>query len=453
MARIAGTDWGTDYITVKVSGITASTAKYIEFYIDGTLDKYYTLSTTSKSHTYTGLRPDTSYELSAIVYDSSWNSLPFANNSTTERTLAESTPDWTLATGTFGANISSTASKSVSIDPYCLLRYSVSFATSGTATFYTTGSLDTIGYVTTSTGWNSTTGYPNNTSITDDDSGSGSNCKITTEVNAGTTYYFWVRCYDENKSGSLTSYCEPPASAWVLQTANLSTVSTSISRSLSIAKKTMYRYQMTFAKSGKVTFASSGSTDTHGYLSTTTAWDNSTGVPTSYIEFGDDEDGVNFSFSRSVTAGTTYYLWVRGYNDATSGSTTVLITPSPVEPWDWTASNGSATAAQTKAAYGAITSKGAVSNFSYLVWNDMVDKVLEIMDAAGVTWNTKFASAASTKMTSSNKTLTATRFNSLRHNIGLYSSTGIGDVAAGQLVYGAYFITLTSCMNDWLSTI
>ena len=87
MASISVTDYDTDYITVKVSGLSTA-AKYIEFYIDGDLERYYTLSGTSKSHTYTGLEPGTRYTLSAIVYDSNWNQLAFKANSVTQKTAS-----------------------------------------------------------------------------------------------------------------------------------------------------------------------------------------------------------------------------------------------------------------------------------------------------------------------------------------------------------------------------
>lgn len=79
MASIDVTAYGTDYITVKVSGLSTNAA-HIEFYIDGDLDKHYALSGTSKSHKYTGLEPDTEYRLSAIVYNSNWEVLPFKSN-------------------------------------------------------------------------------------------------------------------------------------------------------------------------------------------------------------------------------------------------------------------------------------------------------------------------------------------------------------------------------------
>ena len=87
MAAITVTDYDTDYITVEVSGMS-TIAKHIEFYIDGNLDKYYALSGTSKSHTYTGLSPGTSYTMYAVVYDVDWNQLPFAANSVTQKTAS-----------------------------------------------------------------------------------------------------------------------------------------------------------------------------------------------------------------------------------------------------------------------------------------------------------------------------------------------------------------------------
>lgn len=121
-----------------------------------------------------------------------------------------------------------------------------------------------------------------------------------------------------------------------------------------------------------------------------------------------------------------------------------------VSAWSWSSSNGTASASQTKAAYTALTNNGSTSDFSYLVWNDMCSKVIEIENAAGLTWSTKYASYADTKMSSSDKVLTATRFNSLRYNIGRSYSTDIKEVSSGDTVYAWYFTTLARCMNSWI---
>lgn len=118
-----------------------------------------------------------------------------------------------------------------------------------------------------------------------------------------------------------------------------------------------------------------------------------------------------------------------------------------VTPWSWLASNGSATAAQTQTAYNAVLDRGKVNAFSYLVWNDLVDKVYDYRTAKGHQWANNYASYANTRMSASNKTLTATKFNSLRYNIGSLYSTGIAEVATGDPVYGGYFVTLADCIN------
>ncbi len=122
-----------------------------------------------------------------------------------------------------------------------------------------------------------------------------------------------------------------------------------------------------------------------------------------------------------------------------------------VAPWSWSASNGSASSSQTSRAYYAVCGQGNTSDFSYLVWNDMVDKVMEILESKGMTWYSGYASYYDTKMSSRDKELTADRFNALKNNIGSHYPTGIQDVRKGDIVYGWYFTTLTDCMNDWIS--
>lgn len=121
--------------------------------------------------------------------------------------------------------------------------------------------------------------------------------------------------------------------------------------------------------------------------------------------------------------------------------------------WSWHSSNGSATASQTAAAYKAVRNGGRTKNFNYLVWNDLVDKIYEVRGAAGYTWNTRFASYAATRMTASDKTLTATRFNSARYNIGVLVSTGIQEKETGDDVIGSYFLTISNCINLFIDSL
>ena len=154
---------------------------------------------------------------------------------------------------------------------------------------------------------------------------------------------------------------------------------------------------------------------------------------------------------------TQYYVEVEVEDLTTGWSDTwtawVRTDKLAVEKWDWNISNGTATAAQTKAAFDALINRGPLSDFSYRVWNDMCGKVIEIENALGQTWSTKYAQYADTKMTTSDKRLTAKRFNSLRYNIGRSYSTGINEVASGDTVYAWYFTTLARCMNEWIDQI
>ena len=134
-----------------------------------------------------------------------------------------------------------------------------------------------------------------------------------------------------------------------------------------------------------------------------------------------------------------------------AGSATVTVPTQPVTPdvdyWDWDANSS------RRAAYDAITGQGLLSEFHYTVWNDMCDKCMEILDAIGDSWDDYYCSFSNTKMSSSNKEMTAKRFNSLRYNIGIHYSTGLTDtqhIYTGATIYGWYFTRLTDCMDNWI---
>lgn len=153
-----------------------------------------------------------------------------------------------------------------------------------------------------------------------------------------------------------------------------------------------------------------------------------------------------------LTPKTTYYLNYRGKNSGGTGpymsSSVTATTKGEVEPWDWNISNGAATIQQTQLAYQALKNQGVLTNFSYLVWNDMVDKVAQIIDARGVSWHEDYGSIDETKMTSIDKILTAMRFNALWWNLSHFVTvSGAKKVSPGDVVLGSYFTALTDSMN------
>lgn len=113
------------------------------------------------------------------------------------------TPSWTHTLTPLG-KISSDYSLSAYIGTYTLKIYQMSFATSGVATFSTSGSLDTKGYLNTVSNYDTSDGEPSSYLAYDDDAGSGNNFSFSYNVKAGTTYYLFVRCYDASSSGTVT---------------------------------------------------------------------------------------------------------------------------------------------------------------------------------------------------------------------------------------------------------
>lgn len=149
---------------------------------------------------------------------------------------------------------------------------------------------------------------------------------------------------------------------------------------------------------------------------------------------------------------TLYYLNYRGENSDGTGpympSSVTATTLGSVAAWDWNASNGSATAQATRAAYQAITNKGKLSDFSYLVWNDMVSKTKQILDSRSVAWNSDYGTTSESMMTTSDKKITARRFNAVWWNLShLVTVSGAHKMSPGDRIYGAYFTALTTAMN------
>lgn len=365
------------------------------------------------------------------------------------------TEPWERNFANFGT-LSAAKSTSIYLYPCTLYCRQVSFSTSGTVTVSTSGSLDTKGWVSTSAAWDR--GEPTSYIAYNDNYNNDTDFTLTFDAVAGQTYYIWFRCWDAGSSGTVTLNISKPVSAWTVQAYSFGTISSEASASFSLGTKQMRRYSVSFENSGSANFFAMGSEDTWGYLSTTTGFDSTNGMPTSYLaEDGTSGPGDNFAITYNVTAGTTYYIWVcESYGEST-GTIELYVQPPEktisITKWSWTASNGNASASLTQAAYSAVVNKTAVTNFSYLVWNDLCDKVKEILDATGGSWDSTYATYANTKMTSSNKTLTATKFNSLRYNIGSHYSTGITDVYPNDDVLGSYFTKLASCINGWIDTL
>jgi|GEM_PF-2215519 hypothetical protein len=137
-----------------------------------------------------------------------------------------------------------------------------------------------------------------------------------------------------------------------------------------------------------------------------------------------------------------------------------------ITPWSWTASNGTATAAQTRRAYNALISNSYTSEFSRYVWNDLVNKANEVTRALNRIWNEHYTSYNAAKASYLYQNLTAPMFNSVRLNtqypkwwwadqaartgyIGRTEVRGVADYgdSGADIVYGSYLLELAEKLN------
>ena len=146
-----------------------------------------------------------------------------------------------------------------------------------------------------------------------------------------------------------------------------------------------------------------------------------------------------------------------------------------VIPWTWADNNGSAGQSLTINSGDALDLKLATSNFSYLVWNDLVEKVREAYIAKNGEINNTYEGYLDTALMNetdvkTGKVLTAERFNCVRKTIGgilatfdinsenylgqgnnslydHYDVTGRWDMQSGEQVLGAYITDLAKFLN------
>ena len=460
---------------------------------------------------FSDMTPNTTYRVVCVVYNADTNAEIARLNTSNFKT---DTAPWSLVSDT-KTSISSVVDFNITpVKAYTLYRYAVSFTSSGTAKVYTKGSHDTLGFFTSYSDPDLVNGSPkwfsNDPYISDDDSKDGSNFIFTANVVAGEIYYVWIRSSYDGESGNTTVYLEAPSGGGgdpdepdepdipdddgplpapdgtVFTRTGGASLTKKDSVNISLSSYEIEIATITFENSGIATFYTTDATlDVYGYLTleSTYGYDNKTGRPYNRLteadgyedDIGLESDGSDwdFSFSYPVEAGVTYYIGVRAFNGADSGTVTLrVIRPSAIPKWNWGASNGSASVVQTMAAANAVRNKESTKNFSHLVWNDMVDKVKVICDKAVGWWDSASygLSYESTKAIANSDgefVLTADMFNTLRNNLEIAGiKLGVGDIPettdhdnapsgtipqpvnSGDKVFGHYFLTLTDYMNS-----
>ena len=171
------------------------------------------------------------------------------------------------------------------------------------------------------------------------------------------------------------------------------------------------------------------------------------------FSFGGLKEGTSYQIYGIVywTDGEGKHYKTTDLFDVTTSKPTPPPPSSGISKFSWFKSNGSATADETQKAYNAVTNKGYISDFSYKVWNDMVDKLVEINDYQGWEWLNYVCSLEETKMTSTDKKMTAKRYNSFLYNIKFSggTTTNYSDLkrTPGDDILGSYFTDIVNYLN------
>lgn len=380
-------------------------------------------------YTYSGLESGVTYEF--LVYiDTDVSTYQVYGSGRTD----SSSQSWTYSSKTIGTNISSLKSQKLTFDdkPYRIYRCPVTFKYSGQASFYSQGDLDTFGYLTTENDISRLLWYgsPSTYMEADDDSGDDVNFHITCEVVAGVQYYLIVRAYDGEELGNTTVYVDPPIATLydvVLNYYDLLGNSISSSQSIKCAQ-------------GAQIDLTSYIKDIPGY---------------EYYQIINSEASVQEDTIVIINSNTFFDFY---YKES------VLMAL-----WDWNSSNGSASDDETIAAYATLDGKGFTINFSHNVWNDLCEKTNIALESIGGYWQTKSGKTfAQDKMTSTDRTLTAIRFNDLMYNIKRplensfkYDTSNYTilfpyltkDVVSGEIVRSEHFVQIAELLNVLINKI
>lgn len=240
---------------------------------------------------------------------------------------------------------------------------------------------------------------------------------------------------------------------WILKSKDYGTLKSDKSETISLQPYTLYRRKVVFSGNGLAIIQTTGSVDTIGWISTSQNW--SDGVPIGWLYEDDDNgDGFNFCIELDVESDTTYYIWLRCNEPTSSGAATLKIdAPDIPAKWDWESAGATSDSNQMKNAHDAVLYNGKTTDFSFYVWNDLCNKVNELLRYKGHAWDTFYATRLNTQMKYNDKELTAVRFNSLRNNLDFAYDTEIDMVEPDDDVLGSYFITLAKCINDCIDNL
>lgn len=132
-------------------------------------------------------------------------------------------------------------------------------------------------------------------------------------------------------NGYITITVSSTANDWNYTTSSISapTYNKQTTSSITLTQSACKCYSFTPTISGPLVMYGAGTQDNYGYLCSSAPVLNTSGQPTSYLTANDDSarlynggvSNTSFGFMYNVTAGTTYYLYIKPYSNTTSSQT------------------------------------------------------------------------------------------------------------------------------------
>ena len=189
--------------------------------------------------------------------------------------------------------------------------FRVTVSTAGRLSAYTTGSLDTHGYIYDSSG---------NQLASDDDDGSGRNFQFSTRVSPG-IYYIKVEEHGQNNTGNYTLHVDME----IAQPDDHGNTRSTATR-ISLGSETDGRidpendvdfFRVTVSTAGRLSAYTTGSLDTHGYI-----YDSS---GNQLASDDDDGSGRNFRVSEVRVSPGIYYIKVEEHGQNNTGNYTLHV--------------------------------------------------------------------------------------------------------------------------------
>ncbi|MBO5970222.1 MAG: hypothetical protein J6S14_17215 [Clostridia bacterium] len=442
---------------VRAADLVTGTSKIVTWYLDGysyTQQNVIARNNTSSWFTIDGLDPGTSYvvEIEVDYADGTFETSRTSVTTTGSSSGGGSSGNdrWVIEYAYDCRNTSSPVSQYLNLDRYQVAMFRCSFTESGKVAFSSSGADSTWAALSISSSFDGNSGTPDSDYVVADDMNNNGDFSFYYNVTAGSTYYLFVMHYDSSDYGSMTVYIEPEGSGssekWTVygysQYTNLSANAT---RPISLGAMYTAMFTISFVNSGTAKFYTTGSVDTVGYLCTSTGFDSSTGEPTSSpLRTSDDGgSGNNFLISYPVTAGTTYYLFIKCYSSSEALATTVCIdVPTVGAPavFNWSSAKVA----------------GGTFNITADEWTRLLNKIQEVrvykglpeMELGSAVWNFTYPSKGDDFL--------ALHYNQALMGIaGIYDSDGYTDyyddnaVSSGSNITAAQINLLRTLINNY----